>query len=352
MSSATANRLFYVGALVLCTLVPALGRAQDPKAVAQALFEEARKLMKDGKYAEACPKLQESQRLDPGLGTKLNLALCHEGEGKIATAWSMFVEARSEARKESDAKREQFAADHVAKLEPQLSRLTVTVSGAADVEGLEVTLDGTPLGRPSWGLALPIDPGEHTLAAVAPRYERWEQKVVIEPAASTQSVEIPALVPGPPEPVQPLPVPGEQPPPVPQPPPAMGGDTGTNDGSGQRIAGFVVGGVGVVAAIVGVAFGAAAISKEGDADDACPPDSSPTGPDGTLLCSEEAIQASDAAKTNALLSNVFLFGGIGLVGVGLVVVLTAPSAPEGAATATLTPTAGPTGGGAQLRVRF
>jgi len=54
---------------------------------AQSLFEEGVRLMKEKKYAEACPKLAESHKLEPGGGTDFNLAICPEGEGKPATAY-------------------------------------------------------------------------------------------------------------------------------------------------------------------------------------------------------------------------------------------------------------------------
>src|SRR4051812_6941365 len=69
-------------------------------ATAQALFDEGKRLMGLAKYAEACPKLVESQRIDPGGGTSFAIALCHEAEGKTATAWADFNVALGEARKD------------------------------------------------------------------------------------------------------------------------------------------------------------------------------------------------------------------------------------------------------------
>ncbi|WP_437759200.1 hypothetical protein [Sorangium sp. So ce1389] len=161
-------------------------------AQADALLEQGKQLMKKGKLAEACPKIEESYRLSPRSTALLALATCHEKQGKLATAWAEYIDVGAAARKEGNKRLEADAKARGAKLELRLPRLTLNVPRAAAVEGLEVTLDGAPVDSAAWGQARPIDPGEHKVSASAPGRKRWELSVTIK-RGERKAVAVPAL---------------------------------------------------------------------------------------------------------------------------------------------------------------
>ena len=71
-------------ALMAALVVPSLALADV--AAAEALYREGRALMEKGDLDAACPKLAESQRLDPSSGTALNLEIppySYAGDGRI-----------------------------------------------------------------------------------------------------------------------------------------------------------------------------------------------------------------------------------------------------------------------------
>src|SRR5689334_2088270 len=60
---------------------------------AEDLFQQGVALANQGKWAEAATKFEESNRVERAPGTTVNLADCYEHVGKLASAWTLFVEA-------------------------------------------------------------------------------------------------------------------------------------------------------------------------------------------------------------------------------------------------------------------
>jgi hypothetical protein len=178
---------------------PALGAGRDHDAdvaLAEALFQEGRRLLENGDAATACPKLAESLRLDEATGTLLALAMCHEFEGRLASAWAEYAEVIVRAQREGRPDREQAARRSVRALEPRLSTLTVEVpDAAAAVDGLRVERDGVALAAPAWSTAVPVDPGPHVVGASAPGRRPWSAALQIGAVADRTAVTVPVLDP-------------------------------------------------------------------------------------------------------------------------------------------------------------
>jgi hypothetical protein len=183
--------------------VPAAAQTETRAAVAEALYRQARDLMAAGKYDEACPKFAESQRLDPATGTLLNLAACHEKQGRLASAWLEYSDAQMAARRDAREDRVEYARTRAHELEPKLSRLTLSLASSADDAALSIELDGASVGRAVLGAPTPVDPGLHTVRVTAPGKKPWSTSVQIGASADQQSLVIPALEAAPAEAVPP-----------------------------------------------------------------------------------------------------------------------------------------------------
>ncbi len=182
-----------VGGAVSLASSFALAQSGTEVSLADTLYRQARVLSAAGKFAEACPKFAESYRLDPGTGTLLNLASCHESLGKLATAWVEYQEALVQSRRDRRQSRIDFAEQHIAELTPKLSRLTVTLASDADRNGLELKIDDVAVGVAALGAATPLDPGAHAVEATAPGKKPWSGSVTIGAVADQRTLVIPAL---------------------------------------------------------------------------------------------------------------------------------------------------------------
>jgi hypothetical protein len=316
---------------------PVEAQSTDKAATAESLFQEGKSLMAARNFVAACPKLAESQRLDPSTGTLTALALCHEGEGKSASAWAEFMEVVVLARKDGRVDREKLARTHAAALEKTLSRLSIVVPPAIGaLDGFTVRRDGEEVGQASWGSPLPVDPGVHAIEATARGKLLWKTTITVGPMGAKESVTVASLEDAPPPPAAVLSTPAL---PVP-----VAADAGR--GGGTRVVAFVLGGVGVAALGVGSYFGVEAITKSQDAKKVCTPQ---------VCTSQSAVAENNTAKTYALVSDFTIGAGIAALGVGAVLFLTSRGSSPGAPSvggARLVPMVGRDGGGIALRGAF
>src|SRR5262249_53016185 len=131
-----------------------------------------------GDIAKACADFAESQRLDPAAGTLLNLADCEERQGKLATAWQHFAEARDKLPR--GGFRHPLAQERIDALAPRVPHLTLRLEPGAPADA-RAFRDGVELGLPSLGLALPIDPGKHVLVVRASGFADAPVEYVADP---------------------------------------------------------------------------------------------------------------------------------------------------------------------------
>jgi hypothetical protein len=266
-------------------------------AVARKLFDDARVLMKEGKFDEACPKLEEGVRLNPGLGMRYNLADCYEHVGKTASAWALFLDVAAAAKAQVPPQKEKAkdARARADKLEPQLSHLTIDVPTKSRVEGLEIRKNGEIVGQGQWGTAVVVDPATFEVKAIAPGKQPWIRSIAVGKNAANASVLIPVLedVPKPTAPAPPI--------------------ATTNDGT-MRILAYVAGGVGVVGLGVGTYFGLHARSLRDDSNPHC----------NGNLCDEQGFSTRNDARSAGNVSTIgFVVGAAALAG-SVVLYLAAP----------------------------
>jgi len=279
------------------------GSATDNRALAEMLFFTARGLMDAGRIPEACAKLNESYRLDPAAGTLLNLAVCHEKEGKIASAWGEFRQSIADARKANRPEREKLATERVAAIEPDLPFLTITVPDAVrKIPGLVISRNGVPLNAAAWSTELPVDPGQVEIEERAPDYKPKNLTLTI---ANKQHSTIAA------EPLELAPI-------FRPPPPYW---------TTKRTVGAIMFLGGVVSAGVGTYFGVAALNDKTSSDQNCPNDAA-----GVQRCTQTGVNDMNSANTAAWVSDITIGVGAAAALAGAYLFLTggADSGQEGA----------------------
>lgn len=309
----------------------ALAQTAQDEAAAAAQFERGLNEMKAGRYDTGCPALAESYRLDSRPGTLFTLAECEAKWGLVASAVAHYDDYLSRFHKmtpdqrRNQRGREKIAENQVKALRGDVPTLEIVLPKDAPAS-IKVTRDGIVLGRPSIGVALPIDPGEHVIVVTAESGATREQKVTVTRGdQKTVSLELPAAAP-----ITNAPQPQQQPQPTiaqtVEPPPKEEPKASSHVGWSLAMLAVGVGGLGV-----GAVTGALTIGKKADLDKHCM----------NLICDAQGKAAADESKTLGAVSTVaFIVGAVALAG-SIVLFATEPKKNKPQAAILI----GPTGGG-------
>jgi hypothetical protein len=307
--------------ILLCALLWAAsaGAQRGDAAAAEQLFTAGREAFEKGDFASACPKFEESQRLDPAAGTLINLAACYEKLGRLASAWETW---RGALQVLSPADERRPAVQRLADaMEKRIPRLFIELAPGAP-PGTRVSRDSVDLGAASLGVGLPVDPGRHLVIATAPgrlerRYdvevaEGKTEKLVVEPGEERAPEPPPSTA---------KPAPTRAPAPT---PPA----DRTASSGGTRTLGFVVAGAGALGILTGSVTGIIALQKKSAMLDDC------EQVDSGYACGPDGLDAARSGDTFATVSTIAFAAGAIAGGAGLWLILSSNDESETALVAT------------------
>jgi len=290
--------------------------AQDV-VTADALFERGVSDMEAKRYGTACPAIAASYRLDPRPGALFTLAECERLAGRVATAATLYKDyiehfsRMTPAQQVAQLGREKHSMAQQAALAPLIPRLKLVLPAAAP-EGTTVKRNGVVLLAPTLGVALPIDPGEHTITTQTPGGAEVEKRISIalgeekvlildvknvtssEAARGTTAIapRLESTTPAP-HPVVRLP-----------------------DGAvdARLVVAFTAIGVGVTGFLLSAVTGALALNRKDTIEENCM----------GALCNAEGKATADTAQSFALASTIGFGVGAAGLGTGVVLLLTAP----------------------------
>jgi hypothetical protein len=243
--------------------------------------------MSEGRISDACKAFERSYDLDPAVGALLNLAWCHEQEGRGVLALTEYRLAESEAEKAGHDRRARFARQR--RMSLQTSIPAVFIDLAEPALSCQVSVDSRRIAAHELTQAILLDPGPHTLIVSASGRLPFVRSLDLKAGSGVIRVLVPRLN----DPV----VTSSQPRAEAKRPP-------------YQMAGLVVGGAGLAAAGVGAYFGVRTFSLKGDAQEHC---------QGRYCDDNGRALMADASRSAAVSTTLFVVGAAALAtGAGLV----------------------------------
>jgi hypothetical protein len=265
---------------------PSVALADAPAKDGKELFVQGRTAFNDGKYEVARSYFEQSQAIDPAVGTLLNLAVCEEKLGRLAAALGHLKEAL--VKVEPADNRRPLITERLADLEKRTPRLTVRSAKPLN-SNVTVSLDGKPIEPAALGTAMRVDPGVRALKCAVPSGVLCAQTVTVR--EGEDAVAVLALT----EPVA-------SPPPVavqsPAPPVSEVAPRSAN------ALPYVIGGIGIASLAAGLITGMAVINRKATVSDHC----------DASGCDQQGLDAARTGKTLEVISTVTTL--VGVAGIG------------------------------------
>jgi hypothetical protein len=284
-------------ALLVLALFTAVASAETKVDV---LFKKGKQQLAEKKYAEACATFEEVDKLEPGIGAKLNVARCYEEWEKLAIAYRWYDDAQKMAVDTKD-KRAAKIKELIDTLDSDVPRLTIKLPAKIDPTAAAVQLDGKAFAIDQLGQEQRVDPGPHVIDYTSGSTAK-KKSINLERGASTEleltfdagATQI-----------------GQKPPPPPS--------TPTNT---RKIIGIASGATGVVALGVASVLTLTARSKYNTAlDDHCMGE--------TNLCDDQGLKDTRSARKRANTATIISIVGGVAVAAGVVLYVTAPKTKSG-----------------------
>lgn len=274
---------------------------------ADKLFQKAKKLHADKKFAQACPTYEEVDKIDPAIGSKLDVARCYEDWGRLATAYDWYVQADKMATDAKDDRAPKIKAT-IEELDLNVPRILIKTPDGANPDVLDtLTLDGQPIAEEYLNTIQRIDPGPHVIEYLVEGEKRKKMAPVERGGETELSLDIPK---GPGKKPRPKKK-GDVTPPIAERP---------DPGRTRRLVGIGVGSAGVL--MVGVAS-IMTLSARGDYKNALADHCMGS----TSLCNGMGYDITRGARTTANYATVITLVGVAAIAGGVFLYLTAPKAP-------------------------
>jgi tetratricopeptide (TPR) repeat protein len=176
--------------VALITALALSGVVEAAPSEAEKLFEEGRALLEAGQPEAACEKFELSIAKDPRqIGVLMNLAVCNERIGKLATALDLYKEALARATEANLPGAKKLAQAEIDKLAKRVPVIYLE-HAAEPLPGEKLVIDNKVIALDT--KELPVDPGTHVVTLTAPGRLPFETRVEVR-GTDRKRVELPEL---------------------------------------------------------------------------------------------------------------------------------------------------------------